>query len=146
VLAGPFRSSFGDAIGAMHKTFSDKLNASLKNWNLKKWSTQLWTSAKNCGAGQLFSNRTCLTCLSRTPIHILPCEHSLCDGCVDDLSRSRESQHVLEEVQVIRRCPLGCDWVDCDEWVVRRKPSEAGVRILALDGFALSTLLVISSC
>ncbi|KAI9883965.1 MAG: hypothetical protein M1823_004243 [Watsoniomyces obsoletus] len=78
--------------------------------------------------GRLQSNRTCLTCLAKTPENSLPCGHSLCDLCVRVFAVEK-----LEEpwTFIFNQCPL------CRRAVratFKLKPPTAGVRILTVDG------------
>jgi hypothetical protein len=95
------------------------------------WSQNLWSSSKECGISAIISNRTCLSCLTRTPNNLLPCSHLVCDCCVENLRyrQPRENQDV-----VVSRCPFGCRWT-VNQCLIQKKPVEAGVRILSLDGY-----------
>lgn len=130
-LEGPFVSRFLDTLDSLQDELARKLPHFLRETiTTVELKEELWQHAKSCNAGRIFSNRTCLACLSRTPTHTLPCNHSICDPCAWTLDshKRHEGQNI-----VILRCPLGCEWVS-DNWTIRRKPSEAGVRILSLDG------------
>ena len=87
--------------------------------------------AKNTVLSAIKSNKTCMTCLSRFPVHPLPCRHAICDPCAIrfNANPSKRENHVLK----ILGCPLGCkSWRD--PWRIRLKPTTAGVRVLSLDG------------
>jgi hypothetical protein len=89
---------------------------------------------------EIVSNRTCLACLSRTPIHVLRCGHSICDQCATSLST-----HVSDDCTILHlnSCPFGCtSWQMRDSFKIRRKPREAGVRILSRDGYEASPLIL----
>jgi len=129
-LEGPFVSRFLDALDSLQDELATKLPQFLRqSITTVELTRELWYNAKTCDAGRIFSNRTCLACLSRTPAHILPCKHSICDPCASTFnSRDRHEKQSI----TIPRCPLGCEWPS--SWTIRRKASEAGVRILSLDG------------
>jgi hypothetical protein len=57
--------------------------------------------------------------------------HSICDPCASAFNSHKCHG---EQSIVIPQCPLGCEWPSLSNWTIRRKPSEAGVRILSLDG------------
>ncbi len=74
------------------------------------------------------SNRTCLTCLSKTPENSLPCGHSLCDLCVRVFGIEKQAE---PWTFIFNQCPL------CRKTVratFKLKPPTAGVRILSVDG------------
>jgi hypothetical protein len=135
VRAGDFQSDFTDNIRALHKAFVDRLKHSSirRSQNPRIWAQELHKEAQLCGVMEIVSNRTCLACLSRTPVHVLPCSHSLCDECATGLST-----HVSEDstLVLLNHCPLGCtSWQLRGAFTIRRKPAEAGVRVLSLDGY-----------
>lgn len=129
VRHGEFVSRFIEALDSLQEEVSGRLPQLLNALNDLEWSRALWNNAKSCAVHRMFSNRTCLVCLNRTPVHALPCNHHICDVCADSFNYdNRAEKHLV----IIQRCPLGCDW-DVSKWMIRRKPAEAGVRILALD-------------
>ena len=134
LLVGAFRSSFVNSIDDFVSRFGRELAQAAEKYcqpeKTKEWASKMWHNAKTSGIDSLFSNRTCLTCLANTPIHLLPCRHSVCDPCLVDLCHTESAAGC---VMSLRRCPLGCSWA-VPEWPVARKPREAGVRILSLDG------------
>ena len=135
VRAGDFQSDFTENIRSLHKAFVDRLKHSSirRSQNPKSWAKELHTESRLCGVVEIVSNRTCLACLSRTPVHVLPCSHSLCDECA-----TRLSTHASEDSTLVflSRCPFGCaSWQPRGAFTIRRKPAEAGVRILSLDGY-----------
>ncbi|KAA8652779.1 hypothetical protein EYZ11_003790 [Aspergillus tanneri] len=77
---------------------------------------------------QLFSNRTCLSCLLYSPQHSLDCGHAICDSCVERCGSPRPR---AESVYVVDRCPL-CQRA-CTACVTLL-PRTAAVRALAVDG------------
>jgi hypothetical protein len=97
-------------------------------------------NAQSCGVSRTVSNRTCLTCLSNCPVYVLPCgsnrQHSICDGCLEKWSVSNSSG---ESVLSLERCPLGCHF-ESPPWKIRKKPRNAGARVLTLDGYVKSYL------
>jgi hypothetical protein len=129
VMEGEFVSRFLEALDSLQDELAAKLPYFLKDSvSTTELTRELWHNAITCGASKIFSNRTCLACLSRTPVHALPCNHCICDPCATTFDNRCEEQRI-----VILRCPLGCNW-QVPKWRIRRKPSEAGVRILSLDG------------
>jgi hypothetical protein len=130
-LEGPFVSRFLKALDSLQDELATKLPHFLRDSaSTEDLTRELWYNAKTCGAGRIFSNRTCLACLSRTPVHTLPCHHCICDPCA---STFNSLKHHEEQRIVIPQCPFGCEW-QVSKSEIRRKPSEAGVRILSLDG------------
>jgi hypothetical protein len=92
-------------------------------------------NAQSSGVSRLVSNRTCLTCLSNCPTYVLPCvpsQHAICESCFERFSVANNE---LECVLSLERCPLGCHF-QSSPWTVRKKPKNAGARILTLDGYA----------
>jgi hypothetical protein len=83
---------------------------------------------------KIVSNRTCLGCLSNCPVYVLPCEkpiqHAICDMCAENFSNADAR---LSTNLTIGRCPFGCS-LSTSPWHLRRKPFNAGTRILTLDG------------
>ncbi|KAE8443409.1 hypothetical protein EG329_001890 [Mollisiaceae sp. DMI_Dod_QoI] len=130
VMNGHFTSSFPATIDNLCNKLHALLTPLLNSRHQYDWNHMMWNSSKACGIDKLFSNRTCLTCLSRTPIQLLPCGHLVCDRCAGNLNVGPAAD---DSVLIIQQCPLGCSW-NVDSALVRRKPKEAGVRILSLDG------------
>jgi hypothetical protein len=130
VRAGHFKSGFIDEMDALCRNLSNRLPPLLRSSSLPDWRRSIKKSSKLCGVDKIQSNRTCLTCLSRTPLHLLPCNHCICDYCAKSFNRSSDTEkHTL----IIQHCPLGCEWFT-EKWSIRRKPPDAGIRILSLDG------------
>lgn len=132
--AGEFKSDFSDNINLLHKSFVHGLMNSniLRKCNAPNWARELLEQASACGVREIVSNRTCLACLSRIPVHIMPCGHSICDICALTLNSRLQFDETLLE---LKHCPFGCLWSSGRAIQVRRKPAEAGVRILSLDGY-----------
>lgn len=84
---------------------------------------------------KIVSNRTCLSCLSNCPVYILPCEksiqHAVCEMCAEHFSSADAQSSANISLD---RCPLGCSFTT-SPWHIRRKPLNAGARILTLDGY-----------
>jgi hypothetical protein len=136
IVLGEFTSTFEQQIDGLVQSFTEELRSNVaRAFQLAPsavWNKDLWTAAKLSRIRTILSNRTCLTCLSRTPIHVLPCNHSICDQCLTTLSQTGSpTTHIL----TLQRCPLSCQWVNKREWSITRKPPEAGVRLLSLDGY-----------
>ena len=134
VRTGGFESKFPRSIDALHKIFIQKLTSIslLQCHTAIKWNQELLRQAQTCGVREIISNRTCLACLSRTPVHVVPCGHSICDICVLDLCKCLQGDNTL---LLLKCCPFGCRWSFGRSFQIRRKPAEAGVRILSLDGY-----------
>jgi len=80
---------------------------------------------------QIFSNKTCLTCLQAVPDHTLNCGHCLCVQCVQDLGKRSD---LYEYGWVVDACILcQISWKDLGN-LFRLHPICAGVRALTLDG------------
>lgn len=78
----------------------------------------------------IYSNRTCLACLCRSPEKVLPCGHAVCDVCVRRWGRRRGPAHVYR----LHHCPV-CDKVlACDRSMISLSPPTAGMRLLTIDG------------
>lgn len=75
---------------------------------------------------QLKSNRTCLTCMMRTPEKVLTCGHAICENCLK-VYGTKESTNSFR----IKICPL-CGST-CDQ-AFRVIPPTAGIRLLSIDG------------
>jgi hypothetical protein len=92
--------------------------------------------ARRSHVNKVTSNVTCFTCLQHSPRYILPCDsnpqHMFCEYCASMFS----SPDSTKETLIIRRCPFGCHLADGRAWKIRLKPSMAGARLLALDGYA----------
>jgi hypothetical protein len=139
VISGDFVSRFLDALDSLQDELATKLPHFLRDSiSTTELGSTLWQYAKTSGAERIFSNRTCLACLSRMPVHALPCGHCICDPCSSTLNANRRYQ---EMKLVIPRCPLGCEWPGVREWTISRKPLSAGVRVLSLDGYVLHNIL-----
>lgn len=92
----------------------------------------LASAARDCGVSKISSQRTCLSCLSRCPTNMLPCnplQHGICESCID---RSGQLQRG-DSIAYLKACPLGCRFT-VSPWTIRVKPRFAGARILSLDG------------
>jgi hypothetical protein len=96
-------------------------------------------AALDTGVVDLSSNKTCVVCFNNCPAHVLPCrrpsylvssQHTICDDCAETFSIPETSSSAMLHLQ---RCPLGCSLLT-KPWPIRRKPLQAGVRILSLDG------------
>lgn len=82
------------------------------------------------GPENFISHSACFSCLISPPEHSLPCGHILCTPCVKAHGTARG--RTLTE---LKECPLH----EAEEqfevkWQVSIKPTEAGIRVLCLDG------------
>lgn len=86
--------------------------------------TQFWKHVK--------SNKTCFACLQLAPDHVLPCGHGYCETCIEEFGEPYPSIRYCIEM---RQCILcGATWEGSTQQLIHRKPTHAGVRLLALDG------------
>ena len=81
--------------------------------------------------GQLRSNKTCLSCYQSVPDHVLPCGHSCCPRCVQELAKVSRSFECAFDMPA---CILCGTHNPASPHQIRLKPSCAGARILTLDG------------
>lgn len=85
-------------------------------------------------AKQFRSHTTCFCCLMQPPQHTLPCGHTLCSACVRSYGSAPKGSSSTSVV-VLGACPLHTDtesWFD--PHIIRFKPTNAGLRLLSLDG------------
>lgn len=84
---------------------------------------------------ELVSHLTCLVCLDGVPEHSLPCGHVICRACAEAAGESTPGGIVT-----LQGCPLQDHRKDywLRGWVGYIKPSQAGLRILSLDGYGFS--------
>ncbi|KAL6411018.1 hypothetical protein AUP68_07453 [Ilyonectria robusta] len=77
------------------------------------------------------SHLTCLVCLDGVPEHSLPCGHVICRVCATAAGESTPGGFVT-----LQRCPLQDHQNEfwSQKWAGYIKPSQAGLRILSLDG------------
>lgn len=80
---------------------------------------------------RLQSNKTCLSCCQAVPDHVLPCGHSYCPRCVQELGKPSRS---FESAFDIMACILCGDTAHSSPHKIQLKPKCAGARILTLDG------------
>lgn len=97
----------------------------------------LFWQANDCGISRYSSIRTCLTCLSNCPTHVLPCiapnglQHTICESCI---ARFQTPNGRSSAAVSLSRCPFGCQ-LKVSPWRIKLKPKQAGIRTLTLDGF-----------
>jgi hypothetical protein len=86
------------------------------------------------GEEQLVSHLICICCLFKLPVHPLLCGHIICDECF--ISAAGIQGRVREHVIRLYSCPVCLrNWQGGRAYVeITRKPSDAGIRILSLDG------------
>lgn len=132
---GRFRHSFdADQVHQVITTLVSEINR-LLTCDKDAKVLALSQNARSSGVVDVVTNRTCLTCLSNCPVHILPCkrklQHNICEECAQFFSsENSDSASVLS----LTFCPLDCTFTT-SPWRIRRKPPTAGVRILTLDGY-----------
>lgn len=134
------RDGYTQVFGDFQSTFQrDHLNRHLKmevnrlraERDLPGLRASLVELAKATGLSKLRSNTTCYICFCRMPTHSLPCGHSFCGNCLQNLNENPDAQE--EHIVILRNCPLHVSTENC-ELTFRLKPRNAGVRILTLDG------------
>ena len=133
VRTGDFESRYSGSIDGLHKAFCKSVlnSAVLRTRSIDKWIDELWIQSRKCHIEEILSNRTSLACLCRTPIQVVPCRHSICEICAADLSTHAPGGATL----LTLKCrPFGCRWSSGKSFQIYRKPTEAGVRVLSLDG------------
>jgi hypothetical protein len=80
---------------------------------------------------RLQSNKTCLSCLQSVPDHVLPCGHSYCPRCVQEIA---QPSHSFECAFDMVACILCENYSHNGSHQIQLKPRCAGVRVLTLDG------------
>jgi hypothetical protein len=76
------------------------------------------------------SHESCICCFIHVPEHVLPCGHVLCTSCVRAWAFNKEELAIQLDC-----CPLHPDQTAWNPYfIIRFKPSLAGVRVLSLDG------------
>lgn len=90
----------------------------------------------NSWAG-IHSYKTCFTCLSSVPDHVLPCGHAFCEECVHDFGELAEDT----KAEVVVASCIWCKNSFSPAQVVQTKPICAGIRILTLDGGGIRGIL-----
>lgn len=152
IAAGDYVSPFDDAfardwmfqleaaIKDLHRTFSEELDRSARGSDHSESSEEHVAFATHVDRLSRFyrsigpatwvrSHSTCYCCLMDVPQHALPCGHALCDRC------ARACGNLRQSTLLVPWCPLHRD---ATRWaqpkVIKYRPREAGVRVLALDG------------
>ncbi|KAG5758333.1 hypothetical protein H9Q72_013528 [Fusarium xylarioides] len=76
----------------------------------------------------------CLGCLFGRPEFLLPCEHVICETCVEDFDDTAVDKRYPGRV-MHKRCII-CDSSSSDKWpfVTTMRPPLCGLRVLSLDG------------
>ncbi|KAF8545288.1 acyl transferase/acyl hydrolase/lysophospholipase [Trichophaea hybrida] len=75
------------------------------------------------------SEISCFCCLARVPEKRLPCNHSLCETCIQIFGWAHQTEPYTLFLQNCIFCGM-----DCQSLAVNLKPPTAGVRILSVDG------------
>lgn len=131
LTVGPFEHSF-DSDNMIHSLVAE-INR-LRDAGYDAQVRALSQTARSSGVSTLFSNRTCLTCLVNCPLYTLPCpiqpQHAVCEPCAERFSIA--PAHAGSYIS-LKQCPLDCNLTK-SPWIIRKKPKNAGVRILSLDG------------
>jgi hypothetical protein len=80
---------------------------------------------------KLQSNKTCLSCLQSVSDHVLPCGHSYCPRCVQEIA---QPSHSFECAFDMAACTLCGNHTHNGSHQIQLKPRCAGTRVLTLDG------------
>jgi hypothetical protein len=80
---------------------------------------------------KLQSNKTCLSCLQSVSDHVLPCGHSYCPRCVQELAQPSSSFECAFDMSA---CTLCGDHTHNGSHQIQLRPRCAGARVLTLDG------------
>ena len=102
----------------------------------KRAMERFFSSFKGYNPRKFISLTTCYGCLMEVPEHPLQCGHVLCTGCIKIYGHQHDSHSMLMDY-----CPLHSSQYFDKPWIIHFKPDYAGVRILSLDGYALSLRL-----
>ncbi|KAH8672607.1 hypothetical protein BGZ60DRAFT_563027 [Tricladium varicosporioides] len=86
---------------------------------------QMWLST--------YSNKTCFYCLMRHPDYTFPCQHAICERCVQIFGSEVEGEKDFFSFESCHLC-LKSTMQGGRSWRIRLKPAGTGVRILCLDG------------
>ena len=87
------------------------------------------------GGEAFISHSTCFSCLFEPPEHALPCGHVLCTSCLRAYGRPK-GKCVVE----IEGCPIESLSNPRDgAFKVVMKPTDAGIRVLTLDGWVIES-------
>jgi hypothetical protein len=80
---------------------------------------------------KLRSNKTCLSCLQLVSDHVLPCGHSYCPRCVQEIGQPSRSFECAFDMSA---CTLCGTHTHNGSHQIQLKPRCAGARVLTLDG------------
>jgi len=80
---------------------------------------------------KLKSNKTCLSCLQSVSDHVLPCGHSYCPRCVQEIAQPSRSFECAFDMPA---CTLCGNHTHNGSHQIQLKPRCAGARVLTLDG------------
>lgn len=114
-----------------HRAFGDTAELSLgPAQRILKIRQQIY-SVHHAAWGKMQSNKTCLACYQSVPDNVLPCGHSYCPRCVQELASPSRSFECAFDMPA---CILCGNHNSINPHQIRLKPRCAGARILTLDG------------
>ncbi|KAH7419435.1 hypothetical protein BKA64DRAFT_699467 [Cadophora sp. MPI-SDFR-AT-0126] len=113
-----------------HQAFNESESSSKPRQRILEIRKQIYSTHYSAW-GQLRSNKTCLSCYQSVPDHVLPCGHSYCPCCVQELANVSRSFECAFDMPA---CILCGTHNPANPHQIRLKPRCAGARILTLDG------------
>jgi hypothetical protein len=94
----------------------------------------------NRGALAFQDNVCCVLCLTGAAVHPLACGHVICEGCLTNYGTQVEGDG--NYITRIDECPMHSHLPWQAPLIIRAIPKEAGVRLLALDGYVCSEFIL----